>query len=113
MGFMECSKILYHILKDKTKEEAPDEDWSGYLERSVRESLWAIRCGPDLHRACHGLFIEKGKDKGKGKGPWEAYGKGPWDSAWVSYRGTWHGAWHGADQLEQFVVQLAAGTCGA
>ena len=34
-GFMECSKILFHALKDKSKDPAQDETWSAWVLKSV------------------------------------------------------------------------------
>ena len=92
-GFLECSKVLYHALKDKSKDPASDENWSAWVLKSVRDSQWALDQGPDLHRSCADLMRSKGKGhelepgKGQHKGSWShGKGKGPDQApAWTTY----------------------------
>ena len=103
LGFMECTKILTHMVKDKSKDPADDEPWSNWLLSACREAISAIDAGPDLHWQCFEKF--KSANKGKGKdypGTWVPYWKGKgkghlvkcgtWDCEdtwWAPSKGTW------------------------
>ena len=94
-GFMECTKILAHMLKDKKKAQATQDSWDSLLHAAVRESRWALEQGPDLHEACKAKCRQKGKPVHE-KGAWHGHGKGygSWwgQGSWWAGKGTWGGS---------------------